>query len=177
MTKEGYFRKHEYVYDEYYDCYLCPANQVLEYRTTNREGHREYKTFGETWGKCPYLSQCTGSKDHVKVVTCHIWESYMEQCQYIRHTSGMKELYAQRKETIERLFGTVKEAHGFRYTQMIGKARMELKVMLTFASMNLKKLVKMKEKLGLFNQAVHHLLTKIHENIYFERKTVLGLVS
>lgn len=177
MTKEGYFRKHEYVYDEYYDCYLCPANQVLGYRTTNREGYREYKSFGEICEKCPYLNQCTGSKDHVKVLTRHIWEPYMEQCEDIRHTSGMKELYAQRKETIERLFGTAKEAHGFRYTQMIGKARMELKVGLTFASINLKKLAKMKEKLGLLNQATHHLLTKIHKNICFKRKTVPGLAS
>lgn len=44
------------------------------------------------------------------------------------------------KETIERLFGTAKENHGFRYTQMYGKARMEMKVGLTFACMNLKKL-------------------------------------
>ena len=46
MTKEGYFRKHEYVYDEYYDCYLCPENQVLSYSTTNRDGYREYKSRG-----------------------------------------------------------------------------------------------------------------------------------
>jgi len=26
MTKEGFFRKYEYVYDEYYDCVLCPPN-------------------------------------------------------------------------------------------------------------------------------------------------------
>ena len=55
----------------------------------------------------------------------------------------MKEVYARRKETVERLFGTAKENHGFRYTQMIGKARMEMKVGLTFACMNLKKLAKM----------------------------------
>lgn len=30
----------------------------------------------------------------------------------------MKEVYAQRKETVERLFGTAKENHGFRYTQI-----------------------------------------------------------
>ena len=52
----------------------------------------------------------------------------MEKCEDIRHTIGMKEVYAQRKETVERLFGTAKENHGFRYTQMIGKARMEMKV-------------------------------------------------
>ena len=25
MTKEGFFKKYEYVYDEYFDCYVCPA--------------------------------------------------------------------------------------------------------------------------------------------------------
>ena len=64
----------------------------------------------------------------------------MEECEEIRHTLGMSDLYKKRKETIERLFGTAKESHGFRYTQMYGKARMQMKVGLTFACMNLKKL-------------------------------------
>ena len=101
---------------------------------------------------CPYLKQCTESRDHVKVVTRHIWEPCMEKCEDIRQTIGMKEVYAQRKETVERLFGTAKENHGFRYTQMIGKARMEMKVGLTFACMNLKKLAKIKEKRGLLKE-------------------------
>ena len=146
MTKEGFFPKYEYVYDEMYDCYLCPNNQILEYSTTNREGYREYKSCGDICCNCPYLSQCTLSKNHVKVVTRHIWEDYMEECEEIRHTLGMSDLYKKRKETIERLFGTAKESHGFRYTQMYGKARMELKVGLTFACMNLKKLAKIKNE-------------------------------
>lgn len=64
----------------------------------------------------------------------------METCEDIRHTEGMKELYSHRKETIERIFGTAKENHGFRYTQLYGKARMTMKVALTFACMNLKSL-------------------------------------
>ena len=64
----------------------------------------------------------------------------MEICEDIRYAIGNKERYQKRKETIERLFGTAKENHGFRYTQMYGKARMEMKVGLTFACMNLKKL-------------------------------------
>ena len=148
MTKEGFFIKYEYVYDEYYDCYICPNNKVLSYSTTNREGYREYKSCGMVCADCPYLTQCTQSKDHVKVITRHIWEPYLEMCEDIRHTLGMKELYSQRKETIERIFGSAKENHGFRYTQMFGKARMEMKVGLTFACMNLKKLAKMKAKWG-----------------------------
>lgn len=62
----------------------------------------------------------------------------MEKCEDIRHTTGMKQLYELRKETIERIFGTAKENHGFRYTQMYGKARMEMKVRLTYLCMNLK---------------------------------------
>ena len=73
----------------------------------------------------------------------------MEMCEEIRHTLGMKDLYSLRKETIERIFGTAKENHGFRYTQMFGKARMEMKVGLTFACMNMKKLAKIKAKWGL----------------------------
>ena len=29
-TKDGFFRKSEYVYDEYFDCYFCPQNQILK---------------------------------------------------------------------------------------------------------------------------------------------------
>ena len=163
MTKEGFFPKYEYVYDEMYDCYLCPNNQILEYSTTNREGYREYKSCGDVCCNCPYLSQCTLSKNHVKVVTRHIWEDYMEECEEIRHTLGMSDLYKKRKETIERLFGTAKESHGFRYTQMYGKARMELKVGLTFACMNLKKLAKIKQKFGWLDRCFDRLMAFINQ--------------
>ena len=76
------------------------------------------------------------------MITRHIWEPYMEEAEDIRHTLGMKELYDQRKETIEMIFGAAKEYHGFRYTNMIGKARMTMKAALTFTCMNLKKLAK-----------------------------------
>lgn len=146
MTKDGYFKKYEYAYDEYYDCYVCPNGKTLEYVTTNRNGYREYKSCPMICESCPYLSQCTQSRDHVKLVQRHIWEPYLEICQDIRYTEGMSELYKQRKQTIERIFGTAKENHGFRYTQQYGKARMEMKVGLTFACMNLKKLANMKQK-------------------------------
>ena len=149
MTKDGFFRKHEYVYDEYNDAYICPGNHFLHYSTTNRDGYREYKSCGKICEGCQYLSQCTASKDHVKLVTRHVWEDYMETCEDIRQTIGMKDLYSHRKETIERIFGTAKENHGFRYTQMYGKARIKMKGALTFACMILKKLAKCKKEWGL----------------------------
>ena len=101
----------------------------------------------------------------------------MERCEDIRHTLGMKELYEQRKETIERIFGTAKENHGFRYTQMYGKARMEMKVGLTFACMNLKKLAKMIQRTGLKEGIFASFYRIIEIFIPSKRKMVLGLAS
>ncbi len=145
-TKEGFFPKYEFVYDEHYDCYLCPNNQILKYSTTNRDGYREYKSNSKICKSCPYLSKCTSSKDYVKVVTQHIWAAYIEQVEELRHDLDNQEIYKKRKETIERIFGTAKEHHGFRYTTMKGKARMEMKVGLTYACLNLKKLAMMIDK-------------------------------
>lgn len=147
MTKQGYFKKSEYVYDEYYDCYICPNNKLLEYSTTNKNGYREYKSRGYVCAKCPDINKCTGSKNNVKLVIRHLWEHYMERYEDIRHTVGMKAIYALRKETVERVFANAKENHGFRYTNMKGKARMQMKVGLTFACMNLKKLAKFIQKI------------------------------
>ena len=139
QTKKGYFRKHEYVYDEYYDCYICPNDRILSYRTTNREGYREYKSDGEICASCPYLGQCTQSKEHVKTVTRHVWEEYMEKSDDIRYRIGSKEIYEKRKETIERNFGTAKEHHAMRYTQQIGREKMAMKVGLTFCMLKYEK--------------------------------------
>ena len=180
MTKEGFFKKYEYAYDEYYDCYICPSGKTLEYSTTNREGYREYKSCGEECEGCPYLSQCTLSQNHVKVITRHIWEPYMEEAEEIRHTLGMKELYQQRKQTIERIFGTAKENHGFRYTQQYRKARMRMKAGLTYACMNLKKLARILKRRGLLDSTPSFFIwirTSILEIFQSKRKVMFYQVA
>ncbi|EPD19752.1 transposase [Streptococcus pneumoniae MNZ41] len=34
-------RPNDFIYDEHYNVYLCPENQVLHYSTTNRSDYRE----------------------------------------------------------------------------------------------------------------------------------------
>ena len=146
MTKEGFFKKYEFAFDEYYDCYVCPNNQVLSYSTTNRDGYREYKSNPKVCAACPMRAQCTESKDCQKLVTRHVWEDYIELAEDYRHTPEYKEIYDRRKETIERVFADAKEKHGMRYTRLRGLQRVSMQVTLTFACMNLKKLAKWKRK-------------------------------
>ncbi len=80
---------------------------------------------------------CTESRQHQKVVVRHIWKDALDICEDIRHQSGMKERYQHRKETIERLFRTAKEYHNLRYTREKGKSKMEDKVGLTLACLNI----------------------------------------
>ena len=112
----------------------------MHYVTTNRERYRIYKSDPKDCEGCPFLSQCTKSKNQEKVITRHVWESYKEEANHIRHTDEWKKIYPQRKETIERVFADAKEKHGMRYTKLRGLQKIKMEVSLIFSCMNLKKL-------------------------------------
>lgn len=140
VTKKGFFKSYEFVYDEYYDCVVCPNNKVLKYTTTNRDGYREFKSDPKDCEKCKYRDKCTESRDHQKIVTKHIWSDYIEQAEDIRHSPRGKEIYSLRSQTIERVFADAKEKHAMRYTYIKSLPRVQNWVRLKFAAMNLKKL-------------------------------------
>lgn len=140
MTKKGFFHSYEFVYDEYYDCVICPNNKVLTYSTTNGEGYKEFKSNPKDCEKCKYKDKCTNSKNHQKVVTKHIWSNYIELAEDIRHSKRGKEIYSLRSQTIERVFADAKEKHAMRYTFIKSLPRVQNWVRLKFAAMNLKKL-------------------------------------
>lgn len=140
MTKKGFFKKYEYVYDEYYDCYICPNNEILTYSTTDKNGYKQYKSNKDKCKNCPLKEQCTKSKNCQKVITRHIWEEYKEQANENRYTQNWKDNYPLRKETVERTFGDCKEQHGLRYTRVRGLLKNEQKSTMIFACHNLKKI-------------------------------------
>jgi transposase len=139
-TKDGYMKKHEYIYDEYYDCYICPQGQILKYTTTTKNGKRQYFSNPLECQNCPLLSECTQSKEHKKLIERPVWEHYIEEADHLRHTQENKSIYARRKETIERVFADAKEKHGMRWTTLRGLKKLSMQAMLTFAAMNLKKM-------------------------------------
>ena len=140
QTKDGNHEWWKYVYDEYYDCIICPEYKVLHYVTTNREGYREYKSRSYICEKCPTRAKCTENAKCEKTVTRHIWQDYIEMAEDVRHTPEYKILYEKRKETIERVFADAKEKYGMRYTPYRGLTQVTNWVRLKFAAMNLKKL-------------------------------------
>jgi len=168
MTKKGFFKKYEFTYDEFYDCYICPNNEILKYSTTNREGYKEYKSNPANCKVCPHLQQCTQSKNHIKLVVRHVWEEYIEQAEDIRHTTGSKQLYSLRSQTIERVFADAKELHGMRYAKHRGLDRVKMELNLLFAYMNLKKLANRLWKNGLTPLFLYYLvlISEVFDEIF-----------
>lgn len=149
QTKDGNHEWWKYVYDEYYDCIICPEYKIIHYATTNRDGYREYKSRSYNCEKCPTRAKCTENAKCEKTVTRHIWQDYIEMAEDVRHTPEYKVLYEKRKETIERVFADAKEKYGMRYTPYRGLTQVTNWVRLKFIAMNLKKLAMRKWKTSL----------------------------
>ena len=87
-------------------------------------------------------------------MTRHVWADYSEQAEEYRYVPKYREIYKQRKQTIERVFADAKEKHGMRYTMLRGLAKVTMQVTLTFACMNLTKLAIWKWRTGKLRPAV-----------------------
>lgn len=138
--RDGYFYKREYRYDQKLDVYICPNGQLLNYRTTNREGYRQYHSDPDKCRNCPVRHKCTQSANATKVVTRHVWESSRERMDQHRLTRVGKRIYKRRKETVERSFADAKQLHGHRYARMRGLAKVQQQCLLAAAAQNIKKI-------------------------------------
>lgn len=83
---KGGHERWKYVYDEFYDCVICPEYQSLKYHTTNRDGYREYKSDPQICANCPTREYCTHFKDYIKTVQRHFWKDYEELADIHRST-------------------------------------------------------------------------------------------
>lgn len=138
--RQGYFHKREYHYDAEHDAYICPAQQILSYRTTNRSGYREYASNPQQCRHCAHRTRCTQSANATKVITRHVWQASKERIDQHRLSPAGKALYARRKETVERSFADAKQLHGHRYARMRGIHKVREQCLLAAACQNMKKI-------------------------------------
>ena len=146
--RDGYFYKREYRYDQKLDIYICPNGQLLSYRTTNREGYRQYHSDPEQCRNCPLRHKCTQSANAIKVVTRHVWEPSRERIDQHRLNRVGKRIYKRRKETVERSFADAKQLHGHRYARMRGLNKVQQQCLLAATAQNIKKIALMLSRMG-----------------------------
>lgn len=140
MTGKGLFKKYDFKYDEEKDVYICPNNEELNYGIVDKNGYKQYKSDPKKCINCPLKDKCTKSKNNQKIFTVHVWKSYVDYAEEIRHSDIWKQIYPLRKETIERIFGDCKEQHGLRFSRVRGLIKNEINATMIFACHNLKKM-------------------------------------
>lgn len=138
--RKGYFYIKEFSYDKDKNVYICPNGLELKYRTTNRGGNREYVSDGLVCTECKYLSKCTSSSNHQRVITRHVWQDSVDIIYSNRLSEKGKKIYGRRKETVERSFADAKELHGHRYARMRGIRKVFEQCLLSAAVQNMKKI-------------------------------------
>ena len=136
----GLFHKRQFRYDEKNDLYVCPNAQLLVYRTTNRQGYRQYHSDASQCHACPLRQQCTLSRNCTKVVTRHVWQGCKERIDAHRLEPHGKRIYKRRKETVERSFADAKQLHGHRYARMRGLTNVREQSLLAAVAQNIKKI-------------------------------------
>ena len=110
-------------------------------------------------------------KRETKSLRRHVWEDYRDDVYVFTHTDEGKEIYAKRKEKIERSFAESKELHGLRYCRMRGNERVSEQCLLTAAVQNMKKIANILWKRDL------HFLSIWIKNLICMTKTHPGMTG
>ena len=161
---KGNFKKSEFEYHEEEDLFTCPTGVVLTYRTTNRNGYREYRSDQKSCKECPFKSQCTISSH--KTLTRHIHQKHIDRVEKIRLEDEYRKIYAKRKETIERVFADTKYKQNLGITPLRGINKNQMRTVLIFACHNLKKMAVWMDK----SKTTHQTLSFFISFLFLRRK-------
>lgn len=140
---KGKFTKNKFEYVNEWDCYICPQKYPLRYKTTTRQGYKEYISNENNCSNCPKKHLClTNEKAQSRTIRRHVWENFKDKNIAFLRTAKGKSIYRRRKETVERSFADSKELHGLRYCHMRGLEKVSEQCLLTAAVQNMKKIVR-----------------------------------
>ena len=135
------YGKYRFKYDSYFDAYICPEHKHLYWKTTTREGYRQYFCDSKTCKVCPRRTECFGASMTRRMVERHVWQDALDDVIAFTKSEQGRRIYSWRKETIERSFAEAKVNHGLRYARMLGIRNMREQSFLTAAVQNIKRLV------------------------------------
>lgn len=147
--KKGKFTKNKFQYVKEWDVVMCPEHHPMHYKTTTREGYREYISDKEICYKCPLKEKCLYEDNDTRIIRLHVWEEYKDKVKrFVSNTDLGKRIYKRRKETVERSFADAKELHGLRYARFRGIRKVKEQCFMTAAVQNMKKIAMILSKLS-----------------------------
>ena len=139
--KTDTYGKYRFSYSWEYDLYTCPEHHRLYWKTTTREGDRQYFCDSKTCSQCPRRTACFGRSMTRRMVEGHVWQDALDEVTSFTKTPQGRSICHRCKETIERSFAEAKVNHGLRFARMLGIRNMREQCFLTAAIQNIKRMV------------------------------------
>lgn len=134
---EGVFSKEKFEYNAEKDIYVCPAGEVLTFRTTDKQRQLKiYKT--DACGGCGLKSQCTKSKGP-REIKRHVHESVMEEM--AKRVASRREMLKMRAGLVEHPWGTMKRLLDHGYFLMRGSEKVAAEISLIGLVYNMKRVL------------------------------------
>lgn len=139
--KEKY-TKNKFQFVKELDLYVCQDLRSLHYRTTTRDGYKEYVSNRNFCDKCSHKDKCLTRKNDKRTIRRHVWEDYKDKVSEFTRTDKGKYIYKRKKEPIERSFADSKELHRLRYCRMRGLSKVSEQCLLTAVYQNIRKIAR-----------------------------------
>lgn len=134
------FYPDKFKYDKEKDCYICPNNENLTFKSNKKseKGYnvRLYKTL--SCQNCKLKQKCTISKTG-RTIHRSEYAEYMEEMSV--RVNENKEKIKKRKSIVEHPFGTIKESFGYRTFLMKGLENVKTEFGLTILAYNMKRVI------------------------------------
>jgi len=138
--EKGKYTKYKFQYVKELDIYVCPDSRALKYKTTTRDGYKEYISNKNDCLTCPHKEKCLTGNNEIRTIRRHVWEENKDKVIAFNATDTGKRIYKRRKETVERSFADSKELHGLRYCRLRGLSKVSEQCLLTAVAQNMKKI-------------------------------------
>lgn len=133
--------KRDFIYDKAADVFHGPTGCIASPRGMDKKtGYVIYRTSKKECDNCPLRNRCLSKAANTKTVVRHLWQDNLDEAERIRLTEYWSRFYPLRSMTIERVFADAKEKHGLRFTRVKGIKKVKDDTLITFATMNLKKI-------------------------------------
>jgi hypothetical protein len=144
-VKSKGFSRGNFIYDKNKDIYTCPAGNPMKLmRVGKKNGGKEYRIYAnyEACGKCPEKSECT------KYAYREMWRLPCQDTvdEVDERTRKNKELYRERGEIIEHVFGTVKSVWGYRQYLCRTVPKVTAETALAYLAYNMRRVVNIFKK-------------------------------
>ena len=147
------FHKDNFTYDATSDSYVCPKGQALTHRTNKKRSDggeaKVYRGKAKVCRECEWVGECTENKRQGRSVEVGPYEEKLRKHRELMGKEESKETYKLRKQTVEPVFGIMKEVQGARRFLLRGLEDVRSEWTLLATAFNLKSLWRVWRRGGL----------------------------